>query len=361
MESRNRALERVMAFLALDQLSKSYGDQVAVASLSLAVEQGEFISILGPSGCGKTTTLQMIAGFVAPTSGAIFLQDKNLASVKPSQREFGMVFQSYALFPHMTVRENVGFGLEMRKVRRSEREIRIQEALELVGLREYSGRYPRRLSGGQQQRVALARALVIRPRILLLDEPLSNLDAKLRETMQIELREIHRSVGATTILVTHDQNEAMALSDRIVVMNEGKVEQIGKPYEVYERPANSFVASFLGKTNVLNGTMTDDRGFAKLKIGDGTWSCTDIVSERVQISVRPEKIEFVPSEVVDHLKGTVRTRAFLGNHWLYQIETKVGSVTVISQNKIGTNPEEGSNVGLRWRADDMSIRPADFK
>src|SRR6185312_33366 len=220
-----------MAFLALDRLTKRYGEAVAVDRLSLTVEKGEFVSLLGPSGCGKTTTLQMIAGFVAPSGGAVMLDGADLLATKPAKRDLGIVFQSYALFPHMTAAENVAFGLEMRGVSRGEREERVAEALALVGLTALAGRFPRSMSGGQQQRVALARALVIRPRVLLLDEPLSNLDAKLREEMQVELRQIQRTVGTTTILVTHDQGEAMALSDRIVVMSQGRIEQIGSPQE----------------------------------------------------------------------------------------------------------------------------------
>ncbi|HUI17397.1 MAG TPA: ABC transporter ATP-binding protein, partial [Alphaproteobacteria bacterium] len=222
-----------MAFLVLDRLSKRYGETVAVDQLSLAVEKGEFVTLLGPSGCGKTTTLLMIAGFVEPSSGAITLDAADLLATPPRRRGLGIVFQSYALFPHMTVAENVAFGLEMQGVARAEREKRVREALALVGLAAFAERFPRKMSGGQQQRVALARALVIRPRVLLLDEPLSNLDAKLREEMQLELRQIQRSVHITAILVTHDQTEAMALSDRIVVMNKGKAEQIASPDVAY--------------------------------------------------------------------------------------------------------------------------------
>jgi putative spermidine/putrescine transport system ATP-binding protein len=304
-----------MAFLELEKLTKSFGGHNAVDGLTLGVEKGEFVALLGPSGCGKTTTLQMIAGFVEPTSGAIRLGGKDLLAIKPAKRGLGIVFQSYALFPHMTVAENVGFGLEMQGVAAAERKTRVGETLDLVGLGAFASRFPRQMSGGQQQRVALARALVIRPQVLLLDEPLSNLDAKLREGMQIELRQIQRTVGTTTILVTHDQAEAMALSDRIVVMNHGKAEQIGPPHEAYERPATPFVANFLGKTNLVNGT-----------------------------SVRPERISFAASG----LAGTVRTRIFQGNHWLYQVDTASGLLTVIRQNSGEAMPGEGDAVHLSW-------------
>jgi putative spermidine/putrescine transport system ATP-binding protein len=304
-----------MAFLELENLTKQFGQQTAVDGLWLGVEKGEIVSLLGPSGCGKTTTLQMIAGFVEPTSGAIRLEGRDLLAVRPAQRGLGVVFQSYALFPHMTVTQNVSFGLEMQGVAAAERTRRVGETLELVGLAAFAGRFPRQLSGGQQQRVALARALVIRPPILLLDEPLSNLDAKLREEMQIELRQIQRTVGTTTLLVTHDQAEAMALSDRIVVMNHGRAEQIGPPHEAYERPATPFVASFLGRTNLVDGK-----------------------------AVRPEKISFGSAG----LAGTVRTRIFQGNHWLYQVETARGLITVIRQNTGEAMPQEGVKVHLVW-------------
>jgi len=342
-----------MPFLVLDRLTKHFGAQIAVDNVSLAVEKGEFISLLGPSGCGKTTTLQMIAGFVRPTSGAITLEDKDLLAIKPNQRGLGIVFQSYALFPHMTAAENVAFGLEMQGIDREERRRRVTEALELVGLSAFADRYPRKMSGGQQQRVALARALVIRPQILLLDEPLSNLDAKLREDMQIELRQIQRTVGTTTILVTHDQAEAMALSDRIVVMNQGRVEQIGPPHETYERPATAFVASFLGKTNQIEAEVAPGGGRASL--GSVTWPIPPHHEGRVVLSIRPEKIGFAdPGNGA--LTGTVKTRIFQGNHWLYQVDTAGGLITVIRQNSGEKVPAEGEIVGIAWNASDMGVR-----
>jgi putative spermidine/putrescine transport system ATP-binding protein len=313
-----------MSFLVLDRLTKRYGDHVAVDGLSLTVEQGEFVSLLGPSGCGKTTTLQMIAGFVEATSGRVTLEGRDLLAMKPAQRGLGIVFQSYALFPHLTAAQNVAFGLEMQKVPKAERAQRVAEAMQLVGLAHLADRFPRRMSGGQQQRVALARALVIRPRILLLDEPLSNLDAKLREEMQIELRQIQRTVGTTTILVTHDQAEAMALSDRMVVMNSGHVEQVARPHEAYERPASAFVAGFLGKTNMI-------------RIGTS------------EFSVRPEKMGFCAQGGQGRLGGTVKARIFQGNHWLYQVETPSGGVTVIAQNTGAPEHAEGDAVRLTWR------------
>ena len=313
-----------MSGLVLDQLTKRFGEHLAVDGLSLTVEKGEFVSLLGPSGCGKTTTLQMIAGFVEATSGRITLEGRDLLTMKPSQRGLGIVFQSYALFPHLTAAQNVAFGLDMQKIPREEKATRVAEALKLVGLAAFAERFPRRMSGGQQQRVALARALVIRPRILLLDEPLSNLDAKLREEMQIELRQIQRTVGTTTILVTHDQAEAMALSDRIVVMNAGRVEQIARPHEAYEKPASPFVAGFLGKTNVLQ---VDGRA----------------------VTVRPEKVGFCAEGGHGRLGGKVATRIFQGNHWLYQVDTPSGLVTVIAQNTGVPGPAEGERVGLTWR------------
>jgi putative spermidine/putrescine transport system ATP-binding protein len=341
-----------MTFLVLDKLTKRFGEAVAVDALSVGVEKGEFVALLGPSGCGKTTTLQMIAGFVEPTSGTIALDGQDLLAVRPSRRGLGIVFQSYALFPHMTAAENVAFGLEMQGIASAERKARVDEALHLVGLAKLADRYPRRMSGGQQQRVALARALVIRPRILLLDEPLSNLDAKLREEMQIELRQIQRTLGTTTILVTHDQGEAMALADRIVVMNHGRAEQIAPPFEAYERPATPFVASFLGKTNVL--AASSHAGTVTLE--DARWPAPAGLTGDVLVTVRPERIAFADAPS-GGLGGVVKARIFQGNHWLYQIETGAGLVTAIRQNSGAEVPTEGARVRLNWAAADMTLRP----
>jgi putative spermidine/putrescine transport system ATP-binding protein len=342
-------------YLVLDGLTKRFGEIVAVDHLGLSVRKGEFVSLLGPSGCGKTTTLQMIAGFVEPTSGSVMLDGQDLLQVPPRARGLGIVFQSYALFPHMTVAGNVAFGLEMRRLPRPERETRVREALALVGLEPYAARLPRQLSGGQQQRVAFARALLIRPSLLLLDEPLSNLDAKLREEMRDELRSIQQRTGATTILVTHDQAEAMALSDRIVVMNRGRAEQIACPQDAYARPATSFVARFLGRTNLLEGSICHDGARTCLRIGDQYWTLSQPGSNGpAMITVRPERISFAGASGTG-LLGRVRTRVFQGHEWLHRVETASGMVTVISQNGSLPVPGEGDVVRLRWDAADMTI------
>ena len=347
-----------MSFLSISGLTKSFGPHAAVTGLDLAVARGEFMALLGPSGCGKTTTLQMIAGFVALDRGTIALEGEDLVRVKPNRRGLGLVFQSYALFPHMTAAGNVAFGLEMQRLPRAERNKRVVEMLALVGLSAFAARFPRQLSGGQQQRVALARALAIRPRLLLLDEPLSNLDAKLREEMQIELRQILRGLGATTILVTHDQGEAMALSDRIAVMNAGRIEQVGTPTQVYERPTTPFVAGFLGKTNVLAVEVRGDGGAAAAVIGDARFPLPSrIAPGRASASIRPEKISFVLDGAGAGLAGTVRTRVFQGAHWLYQIDTPAGALIVIRQNAGDMVPGEGAPVRLTWRMEDMTIGP----
>ncbi len=353
-----------MTFLVLDKLTKRFGDQTAVDALSLSVTKGEFVALLGPSGCGKTTTLQMIAGFVEPSSGAVQLDGEDLLSVRPARRGLGIVFQSYALFPHMTAAENVAFGLEMQGVGKAERQRRVTEMLDLVGLTKLADRFPRRMSGGQQQRVALARALVIRPRILLLDEPLSNLDAKLREEMQIELRQIQRTLGTTTILVTHDQAEAMALADRVVVMNQGRAEQIAAPHEAYERPATPFVGGFLGRTNVLGANVMADGAGVRVGIGEMSWHLArplrDFEPNRLAvIVVRPEKVMLGPAGGTG-LPGIVKVRVFQGSHWLLQVAHASGAVVIVIHQNTGLPPPaEGEAVSVDWRVEDMRVEPAE--
>ena len=341
-----------MSYLVLNNLTKRYGTTAAVDGLNLEISQGEFISLLGPSGCGKTTTLQMIAGFIEPTAGNIVLNGRDLNSVPANKRGLGIVFQNYALFPHMTTAQNVAFGLEMQGVGKAECADRVTDTLKLVGLGHLADRYPARMSGGQQQRVALARALVIKPAVLLLDEPLSNLDAKLREEMQLELRSIQRSIGTTTVLVTHDQSEALALSDRIVVMNQGRVEQIAEPFTAYEQPNSQFVGGFLGKANIFQVQSEVTDSIPSVRIAEAVIPLDGTPMPQGSVIVRPEKILFSTPHP-SALPGTMRTRVFQGNHWLCQVQTTVGDVLVIRQNDGEPVALEGSTVHLRWRAQDM--------
>ncbi|GAB5375330.1 MAG: ABC transporter ATP-binding protein [Acuticoccus sp.] len=346
-----------MSYLSLQRLSKTYGTSVAVSEMSIEIEKSEFVSILGPSGCGKTTTLQMIAGFVEPTSGDIVLDGQTMTNVPANRRGLGIVFQNYALFPHMTVDENVAFGLKMRGLGRARRKAQVAETLDLVGLAHLAERYPAQLSGGQQQRVALARAMVIKPNVLLLDEPLSNLDAKLREEMQIELRAIQRTLGTTTVLVTHDQNEALALSDRIVVMNHGVVEQIAEPYNVYDRPGSRFVGGFLGKTNVFDVALADLDGRPHGRVGDAVFPLDGMDLVAGPAMLRPEKIRFAQGGP-HTLSGRLATRIFQGSHWMCQVDTAVGTVLVMAPNDGAPVADEGATVHLGWQAADLRAAPA---
>jgi putative spermidine/putrescine transport system ATP-binding protein len=338
-----------MAFLQLQALGKRYGAVDAVVATDLAVEKGEFVSLLGPSGCGKTTTLQMIAGFVDVSAGRILLDGRDITHAKPASRGLGVVFQSYALFPHMSVRDNVAFGLRMRKAPAAEIKTRVDRVLELVRLTPHTDRYPRELSGGQRQRVALARALVIEPPVLLLDEPLSNLDANLREEMQFEIRRIQREVGITTLMVTHDQAEALSISDRVVVMQGGRITQIDEPYKLYEHPRTRFISGFVGKANLLQGEL-DASGVPQVREQPGNGA--------VVLSLRPEKIDLVDAGS-GRLQGRILTRYFLGSQWLYRIDTSIGEVTVVRRNDGDAPLNEGTAVGLNWPSELLRVLTAD--
>jgi spermidine/putrescine ABC transporter ATP-binding subunit len=354
--------------LALRALVKRFGSHAAVDGIDLDVAPGEFVTLLGPSGCGKTTTLNLIAGFLTPDAGTIALAGRAVGELPPFKRDLGLVFQDYALFPHMSVADNVGFGLKMRRVAKDEIARRVAEALELVHLAGLGERRPLQLSGGQRQRVALARALVIRPAMLLLDEPLSNLDLKLREEMRIEISALQRQLGIATVFVTHDQGEALTMSDRIAVMRDGRIEQIGRPADIYERPASRFVASFIGATNIVAGKVASapDRdgnarldtpagpALARLPAGLGVGSV-------VTITLRPER-----------LKLLARDAAVAGNSWPVKIERVVylgsrlelrvrladGSEAIVDQPNVGLEDGIGIELGqITFRPGDAWVIP----
>jgi spermidine/putrescine ABC transporter ATP-binding subunit len=353
-----------MKTLRLEGLSKAFKEVKAVDGLSLDIEAGEFLSLLGPSGCGKTTTLRMIAGLETPDDGRVVLGDEEITYLPPYRRNIGMVFQDYALFPHMTVNDNVAFGLQMRKVPSADAEKRVQRALEMVHLGGLGKRKPSQLSGGQQQRVALARALVIEPELLLLDEPLSNLDAKLRAEMRVELGLIQREIGITTLFVTHDQEEALTLSDRIVVMRDGRIVQMGSPSGIYEGPTNEFVASFLGQENFFKGDVAEveaNRFQIKTADGLGIWSsCVGggevarngealvvIKKERIRISLTstPGAENSFPAGVkfVTYLGPIINYLCSMGDH----------EVVINIQNEAGIPAfKRGDSVYLEWDSDD---------
>lgn len=305
-----------MAYLELKNVSKLFGTVAAVKDFDLAVEKGEFVSLLGPSGCGKTTTLRMIAGFETPDAGAIYLDGTDITTVPPNKRGTGMVFQAYALFPNMNVRDNIAFGLEVTGHPKPEVEARVREMLALVRLEDTAKRFPHQLSGGQQQRIALARALAIRPRVLLLDEPLSALDAVVRVALRSEIRRIQLELGITTIYVTHDQEEALSISDRVVVMNQGLIEQVGSPEEIYRHPKTRFVAAFIGTANQLPGVIA---GRDQVRFGETLLRAPVppplSESNRVVVLVRPENIALhatAPDDASNLLEGTIQTITFLG-------------------------------------------------
>lgn len=337
-------------------------DAAAVRGVNLSIHEGEFFSLLGPSGCGKTTTLRMIAGFEEPTGGQILLHGRDMVGVPANKRDINMVFQSYALFPHLSVADNVAFGLRRKRVPKDEIRDRVEKILRTVELIDKADRRPRQLSGGQQQRVALARALVNRPRALLLDEPLGALDLKLRQSMQLELKQIQREVGITFIYVTHDQAEALTMSDRIAVMNNGLVEQVATPQEVYERPATAFVAGFIGTSNLIGGSLTSvgtDTGV--LDLGDGQRVAVPLrgshsTGAHVELTVRPEKITLTtrPGDTPSRIRGTVREVVYLGTSTSYTVDTTTGAEMTVFQPNDGTasvNPARGDSVWLSWATD----------
>jgi spermidine/putrescine transport system ATP-binding protein len=336
----------------LIEVVKEFPELRAVDGISLEIARGSFFALLGPSGCGKTTTLRMIGGFEEPTSGQILLADRDVVGLPPYKRDVNTVFQSYALFPHMTIADNVAFGLERRGIGKAEIRTRVAEVLELVDLAGRERRKPRQLSGGQQQRVALARAIVNNPRVLLLDEPLGALDLKLRKQMQLELKRIQHEIGITFVHVTHDQEEAMTMADTIAVMNGGRIEQLGPPAELYERPATAFVAGFLGASNLLPGTID---GADAIRLDDGTVvrARVDGRTGPVAAGVRPEKITLGAGGGVNELAGTVSETAYIGVATQVVVRTAVGIVHVFAQNMDagGRVPAPGTTVVLSWAPD----------
>ena len=342
-----------MARLQIDRVTKRYGDIHAVRDVTLDVADGEFLVLLGPSGCGKTTTLRIVAGFVEPSTGAVRLGDRDITDLPPWKRNAGLVFQSYALFPHLTVAQNVAFGLEMRKVEASQMTSRIAEALRLVRLEHLAERLPRQLSGGQQQRVALARALVFRPDVLLLDEPLSNLDAKLRQEVRVEIRELQKKLGLTTVMVTHDQEEALTMADRLVVMNDGAVRQVGTQQDLYERPTDRFVAGFVGRSTFIEGQIEAPGRFRSA--GGLVLVCDGATAGPATLALRPERmvVDTSPQAGMDNcLPGVVEFVSYLGAtiDMHVRISPKERVVVQIPNRAGGHVPAVGGEVHVAWPA-----------
>jgi spermidine/putrescine transport system ATP-binding protein len=349
------------AGIELRGVSKRYGGNVALRDISLQIEDGEFFCLLGPSGCGKTTTLNLIGGFVGPTDGTIWLRGERIDTLPPHKRPVNTVFQSYALFPHMSVRDNVAFGLRMDRVKRTEARRRVDEALALVGLEEFGDRTPAQLSGGQQQRVAVARALVKRPAVLLLDEPLGALDLKLRQRLQVELSQIHREVGTTFVYVTHDQEEAMSMADRIAVMNLGAIEQLGTPFDIYRRPTSRFVADFIGDANFLDADVDGDVAV----LADGTRMPCErgSVRGRAALMLRPEALRVGGADEAPawSLQGCVVQSSFLGTHIRVAVETKCSAaplIVALHGESPSSVPAEDAEVAVWWQPEDAIVLPA---
>jgi putative spermidine/putrescine transport system ATP-binding protein len=351
------------SFVKFEKVDKSYdGEILVVEDLNVDIPKGEFLTMLGPSGSGKTTTLMMLAGFETPTSGEIYLDGEAISSIPPYKRGIGMVFQNYALFPHMTVNENLSFPLEVRKINKSEIKDKVEKALSMVELQDFGNRMPMQLSGGQQQRVALARALVFEPRLVLMDEPLGALDKKLREQMQYEIKHIHANIGITVVYVTHDQNEALTMSNRIAVFNDGKIQQISTPDILYEKPECAFVAQFIGENNQLKGKVKSingntcvvktDKGeeIKSLKVNVGA------VGDGSTVSLRPERVEINSSDTnfENSFNGTVKELIYLGDHIRTRVEVCGNDqfIVKVPNSYKGANLKEGTSVKLSWKAND---------
>ncbi|WP_034551605.1 ABC transporter ATP-binding protein [Carnobacterium funditum] len=324
-----------MAFVRLDNIRVSYdGKTDVLKDLQLSIQKGELVSLLGPSGCGKTTTLRTIAGLIEPNDGTFVVDNNNLTKVPVHKRNFGMVFQSYALFPHLTIRENIEFGLKLRKESKSSMKAKVKRMLDVTGLDEFADRYPKQLSGGQRQRVALARALVIEPKLLLLDEPLSNLDAKLRITMRMEIKRIQRKLGITTVFVTHDQEECFSISDKVAVMNKGVIEQFDTPEEIYQNPKTEFVARFIGFENFIH--LAKENDYCYVAENGSLFRTTQTASHPdIKGTIRPDDIHILPaSELAENIiVGTVLIRTFLGKSYQYEINTALGNLLVNDENE----------------------------
>jgi putative spermidine/putrescine transport system ATP-binding protein len=351
------------AAVRLERVSRYFGPVAAVQDLSLAIDRGEFITLLGPSGSGKTTTLMIIAGFEQADSGEVFIDNDSILRLPPYRRNIGVVFQNYALFPHLTVAENIGFALRQRRESRHSIARQVAGMLEMMQLPGLGDRYPRQLSGGQQQRVAIARALVFSPRLLLMDEPLSALDKKLREELQLEIKRLHATLGITFIHVTHDQREALVMSDRIAVMHEGRLQQVASPGEIYDRPANRFVASFVGEGNFLEGTVETDTAFASLRVGTSVIRAPARALDALSaLMVRPEKLwlsspraDAAPDSNV--LTGKVAEVALVGEMHRYVIETDCGSTLIVKQTHRMDVPVRtpGEAVAVSWAIEDTLV------
>lgn len=349
-----------MSFLALTHLQKSFGSVQVVHDFNMAIEKGEFISFLGPSGCGKTTVLRMIAGFETPSNGTIAIGGKDQTSLRPNQRNIGMVFQAYALFPNMNVFDNVAFGLKVAGKPKGEIEARVKEMLKLIHLEHLADRYPYQMSGGQQQRVALARALAPAPQVLLLDEPLSALDAKIRVSLREEIRQIQRQLGITTVFVTHDQEEALSISDRIVVMNSGKADQIGTPFEIYNNPATRFVASFVGTLNLIEAEVVD-AATQTVRIGDQQIVLKKPLAkasgEKITLALRPEAGSLAESAKGDvAISGVVTSSHFLGSVIRTRLDVGGTQLSFDMFNDPGTPPPAtGERITLKFASEDLMI------